>query len=114
MAQIAVARLEDLRRHQSVKFRFRREGIKRDGFAALYKGEVIVYENVCRHIPISIDYGDNRFFTPDGQHIICQTHGAMYDPKTGLCVRGPCEGASLFKIAFEIRDEQVWINTETD
>jgi nitrite reductase/ring-hydroxylating ferredoxin subunit len=112
MAQVAVARLEDLRRGQSVKFRFRREGIQRDGFAALYQGEIIVYENLCRHIPISIDYGDNRFFTGDGQHIICQTHGAMYDPKTGLCVRGPCEGASLFKIPFQLRDGQIWIETE--
>lgn len=112
MAQVAVARLEDLRRQQSVKFKFRREGISRDGFAALYQGEVIVYENLCRHIPISIDYGDNRFFTGDGQHIICQTHGAMYDPKTGLCTQGPCEGASLFKIPFELRNGEIWIETE--
>jgi nitrite reductase/ring-hydroxylating ferredoxin subunit len=112
MSQIAVARLEDLRRKQSIKFNFRREGISRAGFAAIFKGAIIVYENVCRHIPISIDYGDNRFFTPDGGHIICQTHGAMFEPKTGLCVRGPCEGASLFKIPFEVRDEQVWVETD--
>src|SRR5687768_10250703 len=112
MPQIRIARLEDLRRQQSIKFKFRREGISRDGFAALFEGNVIVYENLCRHLPISIDYGDNRFFTGDGKGIICQTHGAVYEPLSGLCVRGPCEGASLIKVPFEVRGEDVWIETE--
>ena len=75
MPQIAIAALDDLRRRQSVKFKFRRDGISRDGFAALFNGQVIVYENVCRHLPLSIDYGDNRFFTGDGNQIICKTPG---------------------------------------
>lgn len=112
MPQIAIATLEDLRRRQSLKFKFRREGISRDGFAALFEGQVIVYENICRHLPLSIDYGDNRFFTGDGKEIICTTHGAIYDPLTGLCTGGPCKGASLFKIPFELREEMVWIDTE--
>jgi nitrite reductase/ring-hydroxylating ferredoxin subunit len=112
MPKIPIAGLEELRKKQSVKFKFRREGISRDGFAALFQGQVIVYENICRHLPLTIDYGDNRFFTGDGNEIICQTHGAIYDPLTGLCTRGPCEGASLFKIPFEVREEKVWIETE--
>lgn len=112
MPQICIGRLEELRRQQSIKFKFRREGIKRDGFAALFEGQVIVYENICRHLPISIDYADNRFFTGDGKSIICQTHGAVYEPLTGLCVRGPCEGASLFKVPFEIREDAVWVESE--
>lgn len=114
MPWIAIARVEDLRNKQSVKFKFRREGISRDGFAAIFEGQVIVYENLCRHLPISIDYGDNRFFTGDGKEIICQTHGAIYEPLSGLCVRGPCEGASLFKVPFEERGGKVWVESETD
>jgi nitrite reductase/ring-hydroxylating ferredoxin subunit len=112
MPKIVIASLQDLRKKQSVKFKFRRDGISRDGFAALFQGQVIVYENVCRHLPLAIDYGDDRFFTGDGSEIICQTHGAVYDPLTGLCTRGPCEGASLFKIPFEVREEKIWIETE--
>jgi nitrite reductase/ring-hydroxylating ferredoxin subunit len=112
MPEIAIAALDDLRRRQSVKFKFRRDGISRDGFAALFNGQVIVYENVCRHLPLSIDYGDNRFFTGDGKQIICKTHGAVYEPLTGLCTEGPCKGASLFKIPFEVRDGKVWTETE--
>lgn len=113
MAQIAIARIEDLRKKQSIRFKFRRDGISRDGFAALFNGKIIVYENLCRHLPISIDYGDNRFFTGDGQHIICQTHGAIYEPLSGLCIRGPCEGASLFPIPFEEKNGHLWIESET-
>jgi nitrite reductase/ring-hydroxylating ferredoxin subunit len=112
MPQIAIAALKDLRRQQSVKFKFRRDGISRDGFAALFRDQIIVYENVCRHLPLTIDYADNRFFTGDGKEIICKTHGAIYDPLTGLCTSGPCQGASLFKIPFEVRGEKVWIETE--
>jgi nitrite reductase/ring-hydroxylating ferredoxin subunit len=95
MPQIAIAALDDLRRRQSVKFKFRRDGISRDGFAALVQGQVIVYENVG-----------------DGKQIICKTHGAVYEPLTGLCTEGPCRGASLFKIPFEVRDGKVWTETE--
>lgn len=112
MPWIAVATMEQLQKNQSVKFRFRRDGIKRDGFAALFAGQVIVYENICRHLPITIDYADNRFFTGDGKEIICQTHGAIYEPLTGLCTRGPCEGASLFKIAFEVREGVIRVESE--
>src|SRR5437870_1968857 len=112
MPLIPIARVEDLRRQQSIKFKFRRDGIRRDGFAALFQEQIIVYENLCRHLPVSIDYGDNRFFTGDGKNIICQTHGAIYDPSSGLCTQEPCEGASLFKIPFELKDGQIWIDSE--
>ena len=112
MPKIAIAGLDELRKKQSVKFKFRREGISRDGFAAIFQGQVIVYENVCRHLPLTIDYGDNQFFTDDSKEIVCKTHGAIYDPLTGLCTSGPCKGASLFKIPFELRDGKVWIETE--
>jgi nitrite reductase/ring-hydroxylating ferredoxin subunit len=112
MAWIQVATVEALGKKQSAKFRFRREGIMRDGFVALFEGKVVVYENICRHLPITIDYGDNRFFTGDGKNIICQTHGAVYEPLTGLCFQGPCEGSSLFKVPFENRDGAIFIESE--
>lgn len=112
MPLVCVARVADLQRDRTAKFTFRRESIKRDGFALLHDGKIAVYENVCRHIPISIDYGDNKFFTPDNEHIICRTHGAVYEPLTGLCVRGPCEGAKLIPIEFELRGDEIWINDD--
>jgi nitrite reductase/ring-hydroxylating ferredoxin subunit len=38
---------------------------------------------------------DNDFFTVDGSALICKTHAAMYEPETGECFAGPCQGRSL-------------------
>ncbi len=103
-----VAKLEQLERHPTAKFTFERDGVSHDGFVVLFEGRVFAYENRCRHIPISIDYGDNRFFTGDGKLIVCQTHGAIYDPVSGFCVQGPCKGASLFPLKIEVEGGHVY------
>ena len=74
-------------------------------------GRVVGFENLCRHIPISIDYDDNRFFTPDHEHFICQTHGALYEPLTGKCVRGPCEGNSLYPLDIVVQKGVIWLRS---
>ena len=92
-----------------VKFKFSRESLEREGFAARTQGRIVAYENVCRHIPISLDYGNDEFFAPDGRHFICQSHGALYDPHTGLCVRGPCEGLGLKTVPVLEREGALWL-----
>ncbi|MDB6027878.1 MAG: Rieske (2Fe-2S) domain protein [Verrucomicrobiales bacterium] len=94
---------------KSVKFRFERKGKYVDGFVARFQGELVAFENKCRHLPLSLDYGDNQFFSRDGKHLICQTHGAIYEPISGLCVRGPCDGESLKPIKIEIRNGAIWL-----
>jgi nitrite reductase/ring-hydroxylating ferredoxin subunit len=100
--------VHELQKNRTLKFTFVEEGIKREGFLAWFNQQPVAYENVCRHIPISLDYGDNRFFSADGQHIICQNHGAMYEPLTGLCVRGPCQGAKLRALEVEQVGDEIW------
>jgi nitrite reductase/ring-hydroxylating ferredoxin subunit len=107
-----ITTLRDLEREGTAKFVFKQEGIPRNGFVALFEGQVMAYENLCRHIPLTIDYGDNRFFTTDGRHFVCQSHGAIYEPLTGLCVRGPCEGASLRKLPIEVTEGNVFLLEE--
>ena len=43
----------------------------------------------------------------------CQTHGAIYEPDTGLCVRGPCAGASLFALEIVEENGVVWFMEES-
>lgn len=104
-----IVRMDDLLERQTIKFRFRREGIEREGFVARFEGRIVGYENVCRHLPLTLDYADNRFFTEDQAYFICRTHGAVYEPLTGLCVRGPCQGASLKPLPLEISDGSIWL-----
>lgn len=79
------------------------------GFVARFEGKLVGYENICRHLPLSLDDGEGKFFSSDGQHFICQTHGALYEPLTGLCVRGPCEGATLKKLEIELDEGVIWL-----
>ncbi|HEV8541507.1 MAG TPA: Rieske 2Fe-2S domain-containing protein [Verrucomicrobiae bacterium] len=104
-----LASIQELRAKRTIKFTYREEGISREGFLALIESEIVCYENVCRHLPLPLDYGDGRFFTEDEKHFVCQTHGAMYDLQNGLCVAGPCVGASLKKIHVEVRGDEIWI-----
>ena len=91
------------------KFSFVRDGQKLEGFAARFRGKLVAYQNLCRHIPITIDYDDNEFFDKDRSHFICQTHGAIYDPLTGKCVRGPCPGEFLFPLKIVVEDGVIWL-----
>lgn len=103
-----IATLAELNENGALKFSYRQEGIPREGFVAVFQGQVVAYENVCRHIPITLDYGDSRFFNSAGTHFVCQTHGATYEPLSGECIAGPCTGASLKPLRIEIRDGAVW------
>lgn len=58
-------------------------------------GHLHAYLNRCEHLPIPLDAGGGRFLSGDGQHLVCQTHGAQYRISDGLCDAGPCQGASL-------------------
>lgn len=66
-------------------------------FAIRYQGQAHAYLNRCSHVPMEMDYQPNRFFDTTGHWLICSTHGAMYDPKTGQCRQGPCR-SGLIKI----------------
>lgn len=67
-------------------------------FAIRFEGRVHAYLNRCAHVPMEMDYQQNRFFDDSGRWLMCATHGATYAPDTGTCVGGPCRGG-LVKIA---------------
>ncbi len=51
--------------------------------------------NQCAHMALELDWSLGEFFDADGQYLVCATHGALYDPKTGACVGGACRGRPL-------------------
>jgi len=108
VSRIKIARVDAVAEGQTVKFQFTRGGKPVEGFLARFQGELVAYENRCRHLPLSLDFHDGRFFSRDGKHFVCQNHNALYEPLTGLCVRGPCEEESLKRIKIEVIDGQVW------
>ncbi len=104
-----ICKTPDLPPGKSVKFAYKVDGINYEGFAINFRGRLAAFENTCKHIPIPLDYDDNQFFTPDGEHLICSTHGAVYHPLSGHCLAGPCEGARLTKLHAMKIDGDIWV-----
>src|SRR6185295_8950741 len=87
-------------------------GKRGEGFVILWKNKFHAFENRCRHQPLPLDYGDGGFFSPDGKSLLCRNHGAEYDPATGHCFHGPCEGASLRSFKVFVQAEAVWVEID--
>lgn len=64
-------------------------------FAVRFHGRVHAYLNRCGHIPVELDWQHGQFYDMTGIYLICATHGALYDPATGNCVGGRCNGRGL-------------------
>ncbi len=69
------------------------------------KGEkYFAYQNLCQHLPITLDLDDERFLNHERTFLQCHMHGALYEYETGLCVAGPCVGTKL--VALELVEEE--------
>lgn len=93
-----VCRADALGEKQTVKFRFGRGKGAREGFVVRHEGVLHAYRNECRHVPMTMDWVENRFLSRDGCWIQCATHGALYEIASGLCVAGPPSGQSLRRL----------------
>ncbi|GAB2523790.1 Rieske (2Fe-2S) protein [Lysobacter humi (ex Lee et al. 2017)] len=51
--------------------------------------------NVCPHAGRRLDYAPGKFLLSRDGLLVCAAHGASFDMATGVCVAGPCKGASL-------------------
>ena len=79
-----------------------RRGKPIDGFVVNVDGRYHAYVNRCPHAGTALDLWPNEFMTEDGGHLICSTHGAIFEKDTGICVEGPCPGAALDALAVEV------------
>jgi nitrite reductase/ring-hydroxylating ferredoxin subunit len=80
-----------------------------DGFLINHEGNFHAYVNRCRHMTTPLDFVRYQFFTEDRRHLICLTHGALYDPASGLCVEGPCKGLSLYPLPVLVDQGEVLV-----
>lgn len=102
-----VAQTDELSHGMTKKFCLKCQGRDVEGLLVGYEGCVYAYVNRCRHIPISMDWVDNDFFTEDKRYLVCANHGATYEPATGECIWGPCFGAFLQDVPLEISDGKI-------
>jgi len=77
------------------------------GFVVRQGDEVYAYQNFCMHAGHPLNWRPDGFLTGDGSQIICASHGAIYEIKSGECVSGPCPGKKLRPVAVDVRDDDV-------
>ncbi|MCG8508251.1 MAG: Rieske (2Fe-2S) protein [Rhodospirillales bacterium] len=65
------------------------------------------YVNSCPHIGAPLDFLPGKFLNAQGTHIQCANHGALFRIEDGLCVSGPCMGASLTAVKTVVEDRIV-------
>ncbi len=81
-------------------------------FFVVRQGErAFAYLNRCPHAGHALNLQTDRFLTTERNLILCQSHGARFTIAEGLCVLGPCPGASLRPITLVLRDGDVLVST---
>ena len=70
------------------------------------------FVNQCAHMALELDWSPGEFFDNDGQYLVCATHGALYDPKTGACVSGACRGRPLRTLSIIESDGCIYLKDD--
>ncbi|HEU4851834.1 MAG TPA: Rieske 2Fe-2S domain-containing protein [Telluria sp.] len=93
---------------KGVRFPVQVYGDQATGFVVRRGGKAYGYLNRCAHVPTELDWFKGEFFESSGMYIMCQTHGAIYTPETGVCVGGPCKGGHLKPISVEEDNNSIY------
>ena len=64
------------------------------GFVVRHKDGISGFVDRCPHMGLPLAQVLDDYLAPDGR-VACSWHGAIFEPADGLCVGGPCTGASL-------------------
>lgn len=103
-----LCRLVDIEEGEGKSLQLRDEMGARELVVLRVGGSVYGYLNSCPHLGVPLEMVADRFMNAAGTHVICRTHGALFEPATGYCISGPCAGQSLTPISVEL-DEQGWL-----
>ena len=107
--RIRVAGVSSLGHGEARSFRFARDGDEGAGFVLRVGEALVAFENRCPHWMVDLDMGEGRFFSERAQRIVCQNHGALFDPHSGMCEVGPCVGQALERFTLELDGDDVWV-----
>lgn len=82
------------------------------GFIVRRGAEVFAYVNRCPHAGHPLNWQPDRFLSLDRTLIQCNSHGAIFQIDTGVCVAGPCAGDALSALAVRIENGMVVLNAD--
>jgi nitrite reductase/ring-hydroxylating ferredoxin subunit len=89
-----------------------REGFdEKEALLVRLDGEVAAWRNYCPHwTDVRLDKGSGAEFR-DGD-LMCTRHGAIFEPGSGTCTHGPCEGAYLEEVDVTVHDGGVYLTDD--
>lgn len=76
--------------------------------------QVRAYVNRCPHAGHPLNLRPDEFLTADRNHILCNSHGAIFEMTTGVCVAGPCPGRALIPLPIRIEQGRVLLDADAD
>lgn len=82
------------------------------GFVVRRGSEVFAYVNRCPHALHQLNWRPHQFLSPDGNVILCSSHGAIFDIASGACIAGPCAGRGLQPLPLRIEGDLVLVADE--
>lgn len=113
LQEVVVCRMDELDDPGSKEFRIGTGDWPFKGFVVRRGGEVYAYQNFCMHAGHPLNWRPDAFLTADGSQIICASHGAVYEIRSGECVAGPCPGRKLRPVQVELRNGDIVVRGPT-
>jgi len=107
--EIRVARLDELEDPGCCAFENGDGDWPFRGVVVRWQGEVHAYANICPHQGHPLNIEADGFFSPDRTQLMCVSHGALFEPATGLCTFGPCAGAQMQRLECRVEKGAVWV-----
>jgi nitrite reductase/ring-hydroxylating ferredoxin subunit len=98
---------------EGVRFEVVRYGTKEPAFDIRWRGQARAFLNRCGHVPVELDYHPGQFFDFTGHYLICATHGALYDPASGACRGGRCNGTGLKPVSVVEQDGAIYLQASS-
>lgn len=98
MSAIAVCALEDIEDRGALGFTAGDGSWPVAFFLVRVGAAVFAYLNRCPHAGHQLNWIPHRFFNRERTLLVCASHGAAFEPDSGLCVGGPCLGDSLVSL----------------
>ncbi len=107
--EFRVCRIQDLDDPGSLEAELASAGENSAIFVVRVRGLISAYVNRCPHTGAPLNWLPDQFLDYAGELIQCATHGALFHPLDGECVRGPCLGQFLQPLRVEVRQGVVYV-----
>jgi len=110
MSLIPLCRLDELAEKDTRGFELSLDGEIKKLFVVRKNDLVYAYQNCCPHVGAPLEWLPDQFLDYDRMFIQCALHGALFAIESGLCLRGPCIGASLQALPVVIKAGMVFLS----